>query len=112
MYRVQSLRVARSALTFATMAAAFYAVAFLIFLILMFSWTVIGPMFHQPIHPPAAREAAMIPFLPLIIFVLALLFFLPIRRALLLPLQSGGKDHWWYRIQYLLKSEKDQARWL
>ena len=77
MYRVQSLRVARSALTFATMAAAFYAVAFLIFLILMFSWTVIGPMFHQPIHPPAAREAAMIPFLPLIIFVLAWLFFYP-----------------------------------
>jgi len=56
------------------LAAAFYAVAFLIFAILMFSWTVIGPMFHQPIHSLAAKEAAMLPLVSPIIFVVMWLF--------------------------------------
>ena len=77
MYRIRSARVAKTALTFATLAAAFYAVAFLIFAILMFSWTVIGPMFHQPIHSLAAKEAAMLPLVSPIIFVIMWLFFYP-----------------------------------
>ena len=70
MYRIQSVRVARSALVLATLTASFYVVAF-------FVAFVSSAVFGYP--PPGSRpdSAAMLVILP-ILFVVVWLFFYPI----------------------------------
>lgn len=64
-YRIQSVKVARSAVVIVTLTAVFYAVGFLIIVVS-----------QQPTHLSAVKMAGL-PLVPLIGFVLAWLFFYP-----------------------------------
>jgi hypothetical protein len=77
MYRIQSIKVARSALTFATILAFLYAVIFLIVMSSLFVCGKAGGMrLHRPMHLPA--EVVSVLVVPPLVFVTVWIFFYPL----------------------------------
>jgi Transmembrane domain of unknown function (DUF3566) len=80
MYRIHSIKVARSALTFATVLAFIYVVMMSILFSMMFVFpSVSGLTVHQGMHLPTWKEiVGLLLILPPLVFVVVWIFFYPL----------------------------------